>query len=257
MTDLSSMSDDDLLRLYQQEKAKTSGLNAVTANPQYQKTAANLRAKSDQARMDAATGFEQAAYDNEQTANRAKEVINAGTPTGLFADQRIAMGKALKGTPLSGHFGIPSYEQTANLETLKSLGNQGALGQVGQLKGPLSDRDVAFLKSLQYDPGATQEQNRRVTEAHQWVAKRQAGYSAALRTWADTLGSPSATNARGETFDRWWGGWSAEHLPPPGIAGPRPQVSRAQAPTRPQNAFAPRQSSGGVRTYNPKTGALE
>ena len=56
---------------------------------------------------------------------------------------------------------------------------------MGQLKGPLSDRDIAFLKTLQYNINSNRESNMRVAMAQQWAAKRQAAYAAALRKWTE------------------------------------------------------------------------
>jgi hypothetical protein len=120
------------------------------------------------------------------------------------------------------------------------LGNQGALGQVGELKGPLSDRDVAFIKTLQYSPGASRTQNARVVEGQKWIAKRQAAYASALRTWTEKLGSPSALNGAGVSFDRWWGDYSTNALPPPGL-GPR----RTPAANAPRKAAGPYKASNG------------
>lgn len=216
------------------------GYDAAQAAAPYRKKLAEQRAISDAKRIDGIASLEAEAYGNEGTALRAKDVLAGDTPSGLAPNFRIAMGKALGGTPLARLPGIPTTEQTTNLETLEQLGNQGTLGTVGQLKGPLSDRDVQFLKTLQYSPSATPQQNRRVVEAHQWIAKRQAGYASALRAWTEKLGSPSALNPKGESFDRWWGGYAAKALPPPAIARPKgaPRASpTANAPRKANDPF--------------------
>jgi hypothetical protein len=196
------------------------GFDAAANTAKYQDKLAQARATSDMGRLDHAAAAEQQAYSNEATAHRAGELLHEDTPTGPMADMRVALGRS----PL-GHVGkylpmVPTKEQTANLESMQALGNEGALGKVGELKGPLSDRDIAFLKSLQYSADASPKYNARVVEAQEWVAKRQAAYSAALRKWTENTGSPSALNHDGMSFDRWWGGYSALKLPPPKVQKP-------------------------------------
>lgn len=201
----------------------SKGFDAASNSQKYQDKLAQARATSDMARLDAGAKSEEEAYTNETTANRAREVLDEDTPTGSMAGMRIAAGRAV-GSPLAHTLSlgfVPTKDQTANLETVQGLGNQGALGAVGQLKGPLSDRDVQFLKTLQYSADATPAYNKRVVEAQTWLSHRQAAYAAAQRTWTERLGSPSALNDKGVSFDRWWGDYSSKTLPPPNIAKPR------------------------------------
>jgi hypothetical protein len=206
-----------------------NGFDAAANSPKYQSTLAQWRAKSDIKRLEDAQQIETQAYANQETAKQAASFL-PGTPTGTLADMRIAAGKWLGNTPLAALPFIPNREETANLENVKALGNQGALGDVKELKGPLSDRDVKFLQSLQYDVGATPQRNQFVAKAQQWKANRQAAYASALRTWTEKLGSPSALNSRGESFDRWWGGYAAHNLPAPGM--PRPSVDSRRLPQK-------------------------
>jgi len=207
--------------------------DAAQDTKKYQDTLGQWRAKSDIKKLDEASAIEEQAYSNEQTANTAKDLI-PDTPTGFLGDIRRDAGKMMGNglTHVLSLGAIPDEKQTHNLEAMTGLGNQGALGTVGQLKGPLSDRDVVFLKTMQYDPNASQARNKQVAEAQTWLAKRQAAYSAALRTWTEHLGSPSALNPQGMTFDRWWGGYSAEHLPQPDISkgGPKLPPLRPKGP---------------------------
>lgn len=229
MIDYSQMSTEQLLALYKQEQAKqgVGGFANAANTAEYMKQIAKGRAAADMKRLTDAQATEQQAYENEQTAMGAEQVLK-NTPTGLFADQRMGLGKALGGTFIGGHLGIPNTEQTANMETIKRLGNTGVLGQVGQLKGPLSDRDVAFVQSMNYSPEASKADNLRMVETQKWIAKRQAAYAASLNRWTELLGSPSATNAQGMTFDRFWGQYSAKALPRPDIA--RATAGRKQLP---------------------------
>lgn len=222
------------------------GYDSVGQSAEMLKALAKGRAAKDLARLESSQVAEAEGYGNEQTALRAQDVLDTGVPTGAFGETRAAVGKAIgnKVTNFLSAGLIPDKEQTVNLETMTALGNQGALGQVGQLKGPLSDRDVQFIKTLQYSPNSSRVQNQRVIEAQKWVARRQAAYGAALRKWTENLGSPSALNGKGMSFDRFWGEYSARALPRPGL---EPQ---AAAPSR--NAFdtsapaAPAKGGGGL-----------
>jgi hypothetical protein len=237
MTDYSQMSTEQLLALYKQEQAKQAGGFANAANTaEYMKQIAKSRAVADMKRLTDAQTTEQQAYENETTALGAEQVLK-NTPTGLFADQRVGLGKALGGGWLGGKLGIPSTEQVANMETLQRLGAAGVLGQVGQLKGPLSDRDVAFVQSMNYDPEKSKLDNQRMVETQKWVAKRQAAYAASLSKWTEMLGSPSATNKDGMTFDRFWGQYSAKALP-------RPDIARAMTAGKTQ---VPQRTAGPVK----------
>lgn len=190
------------------------------ANPMkiYAETRAREKAKDDEALLDTAREMEREAYSAEATARRAEGLIERA-PTGPMADFRIEAGRAVGGTPLSLLPGIPNTQQTIDLEMVRNLGSQGALGDVSKLKGPLSEKELAFIQRLQVDPNATKGANRQVIQAQKWVARRQAAYGRALRAWEARLGSPTAANAQGLTFDGWWGRYAAEKLPPPGVGG--------------------------------------
>jgi hypothetical protein len=204
------------------------GYDSAAASPAYQTRMAQARAAADLKHMTEATASQNEGYGNKQTALGAEALLADDTPTGLFAKQRIAAGKVLGGT-LGGVLGIPTTKQTANLENLQMLGNQGTLGQVKLLHGPLSDRDVMFLKTLQYDPGASRLQNQRVVAAQKWAADRQVAYGAAVRAWTKQLGSPTALNPSGVSFEQWWGEYAEKKLPRPGttVATPRDQANQS------------------------------
>lgn len=181
----------------------------------YQNKFDEARATRDATRFDQAmTGWADAP-GLEAGGQRAERLLEDGAPVGAFADQRIAAGR-IAGDFLGFLPGIPNREQTQQLEQLRLLGSQGALGDVSQLKGPLSEKELAFIQRLQIDPNATRETNMQVAEAMQWAARRQAAYGAAMERWVQELGSPSAPNANGLTFNAWWGQYASRALPRPG-----------------------------------------
>ena len=207
----------------------------------------------------------------ESRANQAISMLDRGAPTGPMSGFRIMTGRMLGGTPLSALPGIPNREQTQQLEQIRLIGSQGALGDVGQLKGPLSEKELAFIQNLQISPEATPETNRVVAESMRWAARRQAAYGAAMDRWRINLGSPSEPNANGLTFDRWWSQYSAQALPMPGTpeadalaawqaenpgreaAVVQPEAVRGPAPV--DAASGQRVATRGV--YNPETGQIE
>lgn len=201
----------------------------------YADTLARERAKKDVARIEGAGEAERNGYAMEATADQAAAIL-PNTPTGLFADQRIALGKAVPWA--SALPGIPNRTETANLETTKRLGAMGALGDVSKLKGPLSEKELAFIQTMQLNPGSSREENRRVIETMKWAARRQTAYGASLQEWTRRLGAPSARNKQGQSFDAWWGGYSARAIPPPGV---RP---RGAAPAKPAADAKPAPSKG-------------
>lgn len=246
MTDFSNMTDAQLLDAYR--AAKTSATSGKAAGV-YADTLARERAKSDVKRLEDASEGERNAYGMEATADQAAAILPQ-TPTGVFADQRMAVGKSV---PALGFLpGIPNRTETTNLETMRRLGAMGSLGSVGQLKGPLSEKELAFIQSMQLSPSASRQENARVVDAMKWTAKRQAAYGAALRTWTERLGAPSATNPQGQTFEQWWGRYSSQALPPPGVKPAAAPVARP--PAKP----APAKPAAGKRLrYNPATGDFE
>lgn len=190
----------------------------------YQNKFDEARATRDATRFDAAmTGWADAA-GLEAGGQRAERLLE-DAPVGAFADQRIAAGR-VAGDFLGWLPGIPTRQQTQQLEQLRLLGSQGALGDVSQLKGPLSEKELAFIQRLQIDPNATRETNMQVAEAMQWAARRQAAYGAAMERWVQELGSPSAPNANGLSFNAWWGQYASRALPRPGS----PEAAARQEP---------------------------
>lgn len=168
----------------------------------------------------------------EANAQSASALLDADTPVGPFADQRILAGR-VAGDFLGFLPGVPTRDQTRNLEQLRRLGDVGALGDVGQLKGALSEKELAFVQRLQFDPNASRETNQMVADTQAWMARRQAAYGSAMQRWTQDLGSPSRPNPRGQSFDAWWGTWSAQNLPRPDLV---PAGSARQA--APEDAAA-------------------
>lgn len=226
MTDLSKMSLSELKAL----RAKVAGTAMPTApatpgprpvasgnilqqqigNKTYNTKAAGELASADVAMQQAARA---SAVEGAQAQGRAKEIgaLLNQTPTGPLA-YLVHGAKAAVGAP----------QDFTNLSTIKRLGGQGVFGDLDKLKGAISDKDVRFLREQQVDPGKFGGENQRIVNLMKWTGDRSKAYESAMNAWANRLGSPSALNARGQSFQGWWAQWSEENMP-------RPDVVKAKA----------------------------
>jgi hypothetical protein len=215
--------DAERLRMAQAAAAQQGNPNAT-----YQERFDRLRADKDIGRIERASEVAQMGLAMEDSANQAQYWLDNGADTGFLGDFRMQAGRALGG-------------QTSPLENFNRVAATMALDNVGKLKGPLSDKDIAFLKSTVVDVNSSPQANREAVRAQQWAARRAAAYEAALQEWSRKLGRPSALNAQGLSFDRWWGQYAQENLPQPGGANrpARPQPSTRQ-PSAQERALAAR-----------------
>lgn len=203
-----------------------AGYDAAADGGDYQKKMGQARAAADIKKLTTAAEMANEGYTNEQSALAARQLVDR-TPTGTFGGARLQAGKALGG--VLGGWGVPTPEQTHDMEDLNVLGNLGAMMNKDLLKGPMSNQDVKFLQSLSYNINSSREHNQLVAETQHWVSKRQAAYEAAMRAWTKNLGSPSALNGNGMSFEQWWGGWSGQNLPRPGTTPPSPRAKANEA----------------------------
>lgn len=166
---------------------------------------------SDVAARDATltTQAQEGAVQGALTKGRAKEIGDLLKQTSTGPGAYIGHGvKALVGAP----------QDFTNLSTIKRLGGQGVFGDLDKLKGAISDKDVRFLREQQVDPGKFGGENQRIVDLMTWTGDRSKAYEAAMNAWANRLGSPSALNARGQSFQGWWARWSEENMPRPDVA---------------------------------------
>lgn len=230
MTDLSKMSLAELKALRARVAGTSTSVPVTSAGPgaapvrpvttgsiaeqqigtdPYNKAAATELAKTDRAMTEAARA---SAVQGAQTSGRAKEIASLlqETPTGPLS---YLYGTAT--LPVSG------VKNLTNLSTIKRLGGTGIFGDLDKLKGAISDKDVRFLQSQQVDPGKFGSENQRIVELMKWTGDRAKAYESALNAWANRLGSPSATNARGQSFQGWWSDWSEKNMPRPDTVRPK------------------------------------
>lgn len=190
---------------------------ARAMNPAYAEAFAKQRAASDIKKIDLAGEGVQTSDTLSSTSGQARQLLNEGVPTGTLAGTRMAVGRAIGSdvtSKLTGGF-IPNRKTVSKMERFEQLTNEAVLGDVSKLKGPLSDRDIQFLKDTQAGIGKTPEGNKRALAAREWAATRLKAYESAMQSWTQKLGSPSAVNARGQSFDAFFSGWSSQNIPPP------------------------------------------
>lgn len=228
MADLSNLSDDDLMAMYQAEKAK------VTKDP-YVLAQSKTMGQEDAKRMSGLGSMVRDADSMLATAGEGRRLLDDGAPTGFAGDFRTAVGKVAGGFA-GGLLGVPDKQETDNLQRFRQVANQATLGDTSKLRGPLSDKDIAFLKEAQININASPEANRRALAAQEWAATRMKAYESALQSWTQHLGRPSALNPRGQSFDAWFSTYANGKIPPPytkaaSAAGPRPSTT-ANAPRR-------------------------
>lgn len=222
MTDLSKMSLEELKAL-RARVAGTAPTAPATPRPApsgsvmeqqigskpYNTAAATELAKADNAMR---LGARESAVQGAQASGRAKEIAGLlrETATGPLAYAGYAVA-----SPFTGP------KNLTNLSTIKRLGGTGIFGDLDKLKGAISDKDVRFLREQQVDPSKFGGENQRIVNLMEWAGNRAKAYESAMNAWTNRLGSPSATNAQGQSFQGWWADWSEKNMPRPDIAKPK------------------------------------
>lgn len=190
--------------------ASGSLLEQQIGSKPYNTAAASKLAETDIAMIQ---GAREGVKQGGATAGRAKEIgkLLQETATGPLAN--IGYGLAY---PVTG----PKH--LTNLGTIKREGGAGIFGDLDKLKGAISDKDVRFLREQQVDPSKLGPENQRIVDLMNWTNVRSRAYESAMNAWTNRLGSPSATNARGQSFASWWEGWSEQNIPRPDTVRPKP-----------------------------------
>jgi hypothetical protein len=192
------------------ETAIKNPYEASLGSQKYADTIATSRAKSDSAKRQAAAD---AVAQSGQTMALADQI------QGLLRRQSTGPG-AIIAKPFS-----------ADLQSLDRLGQEGVFGSLDKLKGPMSDKDIAFLQSQSVSPTLWGKENQRIVDLMRWTATRAQKYEEGLSAWEQRLGSPSARNANGLSYDAWWAKWSQENLPRPDL-GVKKRPPATPAPPR-------------------------
>ena len=208
-----------------------------------------------------------AVNDLDVLLGEIETLVDEGTPSGAFAEQRLALGKAnaglqsSTGLDLSGVPGIPTREQTAQMSAMKGINTRLGLTMTALTKGAISNMEMEmFLQSV---PGLTNtpEGNKMISQTMRNLQSRVIQHGQSADVWDQTFGSLSAVNPRtGQSFDQAWADYTR--------ANPFFDTRKAPAQGAPTSGAAPQQGraprsrgDGGPRAQkyertatNPQTG---
>jgi hypothetical protein len=153
------------------------------------------------------------------------------TPTGFGVPQVVGLRGA----------GVMSPRQVTTARSLDKFAGTAAIADAANLK-PLSNSDMQFLLSQQAGSGENRETNQRFLRARQWADAKALGYAASRDAWTAKLGSPSAKNPRGMSFDTYWALEGERRYPRPENTGGGdylpPRISRRPASISPNQGKA-------------------
>ena len=225
-------------------------------------------------------GREQAKRDVESYANaqagigEADAILDAVRRGRRLLDRGMNTGSTAWMTQFSGRTPVfdmwPGVrDQSTMLDQFQKIGNAFVLGDASKLK-PLSNSDIAWLEKNQVNIGANPEANRKTIDGYEWAANKRKAYADTMTAWTQQLGSPSAKNARGETFEQFFSDYSNRFMPnaPTGRPG-RPYNGEYRQGVRPAvRAAIPQKQASTVdvpppdkriagQTYNTPRGPLK
>lgn len=197
-------------------KGPLSGPEGLVKTPEYVADRAKRQSAADAALMDQAAKARAQSGEYEAGGREALALLGSGnTPVGSFANLRIAAGRSPLSDVMGGVLGVPTKKQTANLEAMNRIGGKLTLQNTDKLKGPMSDKDIAFLRQLSYDAGSSAEGIKRAARAQIWTAQRQRLYEQELARWEDRFGGPAVRDGRGKSFQDYWEPYADRMLPNP------------------------------------------
>lgn len=153
---------------------------------------------------------------DEQTLETARQgALSASTARGT-ADE---LARLLKNNRTGQWYQLPvvGKMRNADLQSIQRLGESGVFPNLSQLKGPLSDKDLAFLKGQQVSVTNYGDENQRIVNLMRWASDRAVKYEEAMQSWTKVLGSPNVPNRMGQSFQSWWNEYADKNIPRPDI----------------------------------------
>lgn len=153
---------------------------------------------------------------DEQTLQSAREGTMAASTNRGTADE---LARLLKNNPTGQWYQIPvvGNMRNADLQSIQRLGESGVFPDLSKLKGPLSDKDLAFLKGQQVSVTNYGNENQRIVNLMKWASDRAVKYEEAIQSWSKVLGSPNVPNRKGQSFQSWWLEYADKNIPRPDI----------------------------------------
>jgi hypothetical protein len=127
------------------------------------------------------TNWDNAAYQAQGDINLIDTamtlIAQENTPSGMSANLVVNFKRALK--TLNPNLEIP---EAANAETLVALLNEGILGDVKRLTGPISEKELKFLSQIQASLGGTKEGNAAILLYKKMLARKQANWNSYIES---------------------------------------------------------------------------
>lgn len=190
-------------------------------------------------------GKKAAEYDIDELTDSKKMRNNANS---MIEMANTAQGLLNKTPDLTGAWFKPAKdvysktglnkERVADMGMFQNLAASGVLGNVHNLPGPLSDKDVRFLESTTYNPEDTPETNRAKAQRQLMLANKMKAYALEREKWIARYGSTRVPDEQGYSFDDRWDGWgSKKNFYDPNIMSLYDKQSARQGP--PPKAYAP------------------
>ena len=136
--------------------------------------------------------------------------------TGTWAPLRREVGRALPKAITDSVGFIPDKDEVAAMDRLAGLSGQFTLGEAAKLKGPISEKELKFLREMVLGLGQSEEANRMFINAREWAARRASEYARQRERWtAKRPADIPVAGMRWPTFDDWWAEYANEHIPAP------------------------------------------
>jgi hypothetical protein len=154
---------------------------------------------------------------------------------------------------------LSDKQRLTNMTQFEKLAAEGVLENVKKLPGPLSEKELAFLSRMTYDPEGLPEENLQTAKLRRTTANKLTKYAQAQQAWIDRFGSLRAKGDNGLNFNDFWSEWS-KSLDFSGESVKRkqnvkPSWEKRQVPQAQPRPQAPTQ--GRELVYNPATGRVE
>lgn len=153
---------------------------------------------------------------DEQTLETARQGALSASTNKATADE---LARLLKKNPTGQFYQLPWIGgiRNADLQSIQRLGESGVFPDLSKLKGPLSDKDLAFLKGQQVSVTNYGNENMRIVNLMRWASDRAVKYEEAIQAWDKVLGSPNVPNRKGQSFQSWWNEYADKNIPRPDI----------------------------------------
>lgn len=194
-----------------------NGYTFLGGNPNDQ--SAWREASAGEAAADKARGTQLGRGQGLQQVNRGAQFDQASALQNQANTAYNALGQHGTGPFTDWSLGISRFlgddKNARAMGAMERVSGKAALADAQDMKGALSDKDVAFLKSMTYGLGHSTGENLDVARAQEWAAQKTKSYLLSRSRWEKQLGSFDARDAQGRNFDDVWAEYSSRVYPQP------------------------------------------